>query len=236
MADKTVLVTGAGTGFGNESAFRLADRGLNVNNAGIAEGGSMVDFPGANLRHQFEVNVIGPLLLTQGIAKQMAARHSGKIVFMSSIAGLTVYPFGGAYAASKHALEAAGEALFQELAEFNVEVATTNPGPYLTGFNDRLLDTWQSWDDDPSARLFDYTKLAFPSEQYDPEPVYQAAVDVVTGDMTAYRNVVPDTMVDGLRRHISSVWDRKATDGRGERAESVAAAYDLHPDTAASRQ
>src|SRR5262249_52949365 len=42
-----------------------------VNNAGVLEGGSVLDIPGSNMRHEFEVNVIGPLLLTQGIAKQM---------------------------------------------------------------------------------------------------------------------------------------------------------------------
>jgi len=34
-----------------------------VNNAGVLEGGSVRDIPGANMRHQFEVNVTGPLLL-----------------------------------------------------------------------------------------------------------------------------------------------------------------------------
>ncbi|OBJ69683.1 SDR family oxidoreductase [Mycobacterium sp. 1274756.6] len=282
MADTTVLVTGAGTGFGNEIAFRLAERGYDViagveiypqvwqleqqaeqrgvqlrpekldvthpgdrrkatgwdidilvNNAGICEGGSMADIPGANLRRQFEVNVIGPVLLTQGIAKKMAARRSGKIVFMSSIAGLIVDPFGGAYAASKHALEAVAEALYQELAEFNVEVATINPGPYLTGFNDRLLDTWQSWDDDPADRLFDYAQLAFPHEQLDPEPVYQRSVEVITGEADTYRNVIPDTIVDGLRAQLDAVWSRRSTDGLGERAESVATAYRLEPETPA---
>ena len=48
-----------------------------VNNAGVLEGGSVVDIPAANMRREFEVNVIGPLLLTQGIAKQMVKRGGG---------------------------------------------------------------------------------------------------------------------------------------------------------------
>ena len=55
-----------------------------VNNAGVLEGGSVVDVPAANMRNEFEVNVIGPLLLTQGIAKQMAKRRRGRIVWVSS--------------------------------------------------------------------------------------------------------------------------------------------------------
>ena len=51
-----------------------------VNNAGVLEGGSVLDVPCTNLRHEFEVNVIGPLSLMQGLAKQMVKRGKGRIV------------------------------------------------------------------------------------------------------------------------------------------------------------
>jgi NAD(P)-dependent dehydrogenase (short-subunit alcohol dehydrogenase family) len=143
-----------------------------VNNAGAGEGGSTVDIPASNIRHQFEVNVTGPLLLTQPIAKQMIKRGAGRIVWVSSREGLNVNPFTGIYSASKHAVEAIAETMADELQEYNVEVATVNPGPFLTGFNDRMFQTWESWEDDPSQRLFDYAKLAFPRAQFDPEAVY----------------------------------------------------------------
>src|SRR6476659_10924301 len=99
-----------------------------VNNAGVGEGGSTLDIPAANIRRQFEVNVIGPLLLTQGIAKQMVKRGEGRIVWVSSREGLNVNPFTGISAASKHAVEAIAETMANELQEFNIEVATVNPG------------------------------------------------------------------------------------------------------------
>src|SRR6201998_4574096 len=80
-----------------------------VNNAGVGEGGSTLDIPAANMRRQFEVNVIGPLLLTQGIAKQMVRRGEGRIVWVSSREGLNVNPVTGIHAASKHAGEAIEE-------------------------------------------------------------------------------------------------------------------------------
>ncbi len=139
-----------------------------VNNAGVLEGGSVVDIPGNNMRHEFETNVIGPLLLTQGIVKQMVKRGKGRIVWVSSREGLNVNPFTGIYSASKHAIEAIAETMSMELQEFGIEVATINPGPFLTGFNDRGFETWESWEDEPSERLFDYAKLAFPRPQFDP--------------------------------------------------------------------
>jgi NAD(P)-dependent dehydrogenase (short-subunit alcohol dehydrogenase family) len=99
-----------------------------VNNAGVLEGGSVVDIPALNLRRTFEVNVIGPLLLTQGIAKQMVKRGQGRVVWVSSREGLNVNPFTGIYSASKHALEAIAETMSVELQGFGVEVATINPG------------------------------------------------------------------------------------------------------------
>jgi len=100
----------------------------------------------------------------------MVKRRRGRIVWVSSREGLNVNPFTGIYAASKHAVEAVAETMSMELQEFGIEVATVNPGPILTGFNDRGFETWKSWEDDPYERLFDYSKQAFPRAQFDPEP------------------------------------------------------------------
>ncbi len=279
----TILITGAGTGFGKEVALRLAAQGREViagveiiaqvtelraeaekrgvdlrveklditdpgdrtkawswdvevllNNAGIAEGGAVVDIPEDQIRQQFEVNVFGTMLLTQGFARTMAAKRSGKIVFVSSTAGLITDAFTGTYSASKHAIEAFADALNQELAEFGVAIATINPGPYLTGFNDTAMERWKEWRDDPSGRLFDYTELAFPREQLDPEPVYDVAVAVLTGATDLYRNVVPDEMVSAIREQLDSKWERQQNDGAtGARSELVEKAYELAPATPA---
>ncbi|MGQ4511783.1 SDR family oxidoreductase [Streptomyces sp. DW26H14] len=200
-----------------------------LNNAGVSEGGATADIPEERLRRQFEVNVFGPVLLTQGIARQMAARRSGRIVFMSSVAGLTVDPFTGAYAGSKHAVEAFADALDQELAEFGVTVATINPGPFLTGFNDTMFETWKEWRDDPAGRLYDYAELAFPHEQYDPEPVFERTVRVLLGEESRYRNLLPEEMESQARRQVDALWDRRLNDG--SRPDLVQKAYDISPAT-----
>src|ERR1700735_779798 len=205
-----------------------------VNNAGVLEGGSVLDIPGPNMRNEFEVNVIGPLLLTQGIVKQMVKRKKGRVVWVSSREGLNVNPFTGIYSASKHAVEAVAQTMALELQEFGIEVATVNPGPFLTGFNDRGFETWRSWEDDPAERLFDYSKLAFPRAQFDPEPVYATLTEVAAGEVDSYRNLEPRSMIDETK-HLQAVpWQRKVSDGLGTRTRTLQNSYDMEPETPVS--
>src|SRR5262245_61487184 len=205
-----------------------------VNNAGVLEGGSVLDIPEANMRHQFEVNVIGPLLLTQGIAKQMVKRGSGRIVWVSSREGLNTNPFTGIYSASKHAVEAVAETMSLELQEFGIEVATVNPGPFLTGFNERGFETRKSWEDDQSQRLYDYSKLAFPRAQFDPEPVYVTLTAVAAGEVDTYRNLEPRSMLEETKHLIDAPWHKRIREGLGTRPASLQKSYEMKPETPAS--
>lgn len=202
-----------------------------VNGAGILEGGALVDVPAENVQRQFDVNVFGPLQLTQGIARQMVARRAGRIVFVSSVVGILVGPFVGAYAATKHAVEAIAQTMAQELQEFGVSVSTINPGPYLTGFNDAGFLAPRVWNDDPAARVFDYAKLAFPFEQIPPETVFAAMADVIEGKSPLGRNVVAPALADGVRQASGDVWTRKADEGLGTRHGLVQLAYTMQPET-----
>ena len=206
-----------------------------VNNAGVLEGGSVLDIPALNIRREFEVNVVGPLLLTQGIAKQMVKRGEGRIVWVSSREGLNVNPFTGIYSASKHAVEAIAETMSLELQEFGIEVATINPGPFLTGFNDRGFQTWESWEDNASERLFDYSKLAFPRAQFDPEPVYATMTALASGDIDTYRNLEPKSMIAETRSNIEAPWNKRVKDGLGTRPASLQNSYEMKPETPVSQ-
>ncbi|MFW1666356.1 MULTISPECIES: SDR family oxidoreductase [Acinetobacter] len=202
-----------------------------LNNAGISEGGAVVDIPEYRLREQFEVNVFGTILLTQKFAKQFVERKSGKIIFISSVAGLTTDPFTGAYSASKHAIEAFAEALNKELHEYNVKIATVNPGPILTGFNDRMFETWKHWyPEDQANTVFDYSQLAFPHKQYDPEQVSDIIVRVVTEEQKNYRNLAPKEIEADAKKQMAEKWDRLIhTDAK--RDPLVEDAYTLEPET-----
>lgn len=202
-----------------------------LNNSGISEGGSLVDIPEERLRNQFEVNVFGTILLTQKVARNMIQKGRGKIIFMSSVSGLMADPLSGSYGGSKFALEGFAESLSKELQEFGVQVATINPGPYLTGFNDREFETWRTWQDDPSKRIFDYEQLAFPYEQLDPEKAVKAAVKVVTSEATSYRNVIPKAMAALIKKRQKDLWSRKTDDELGQRHDLVQKSMEIEPAT-----
>lgn len=202
-----------------------------VNGAGVIEGGAIVDVPGENMRRQFEVNIFGPVLLTQGIAKKMIKRRSGKIIFMSSVVGILSGPFVGIYAASKHAIEGIADTMSVELREFGVQVAVINPGPYLTAFNDAGFLAPKDWDDDPSARVFDYDKLALTFDQFESSLAFSSIVDVITGESSLFRNVITPDLAEGVHKQSLQLWRRKTTDGLGTRAEVVQKYYDLKPET-----
>ncbi len=204
-----------------------------VNGAGILEGGALVDIPSDNLRWQFEVNLFGPLFLTQAIARRMAARRRGRIVFMSSVVGILTGPFVGAYAASKHAIEAIAETMAMELQEFGIEVAVINPGPFLTGFNDSGFLTPRTWNDAPSERLFDYDGLAFPFEQFDPAAAFGSIADVIAGKSPLFRNIVTADLAAGVREQSELVWSRRSADGVGRRSDLVQRSYEMNPETRA---
>ena len=115
------------------AAERLGERGLAglVNNAGIAVAAPLEFLPVDELRRQLEVNLIGQVAVTRAFLPHLR-RARGRIVNVGSIAGRSALPFLGAYAASKHALEAVTDALRVELCPFGIEVAIVEPGTIAT--------------------------------------------------------------------------------------------------------
>jgi NAD(P)-dependent dehydrogenase (short-subunit alcohol dehydrogenase family) len=110
---------------------RIGELDALVNNAGIAIAMPLEFIPLDELRRQLDVNVIGQVAVTQAFLPQLR-RSRGRIVFVGSIAGRSALPFLGAYAASKHALEAVVDTLRVELRPFGIHVSLVEPGTIRT--------------------------------------------------------------------------------------------------------
>lgn len=121
-----------------------------INNAALGESGSVAETPLTKYRQTFETNVFSTLALTQEVLKDMVKRKKGRILFVSSLAGLVPLPFFSPYCASKSAIEALSSSLRSELKvlknqNINISVATLSPGVYATGFNQLLLSSKFKW-------------------------------------------------------------------------------------------
>lgn len=105
-----------------------------INNAGLGYMAVVEELKMEDMRRQFETNVFGVLRVTQAVLPHMRERRSGRILMISSVAGLVSPPTYGAYSSSKHALEGLSNSLRLELYPFGIEVILIEPGYIVTNF------------------------------------------------------------------------------------------------------
>jgi NAD(P)-dependent dehydrogenase (short-subunit alcohol dehydrogenase family) len=113
-----------------------------VNNAGIAVPGPLLYLPLEDFRHQIEVNLVGPVSVTQAFAPLLGVDSKrpgakGRVVNISSTGGKFGVPFLGAYVASKHGLEGLSDVLRRELLLFGIDVIVVGPGSVVTAMWDK---------------------------------------------------------------------------------------------------
>jgi NAD(P)-dependent dehydrogenase (short-subunit alcohol dehydrogenase family) len=127
--------------------------GVLVNNAGYSQSGALETLPMDAVRRQFETNVFGLLRLTQLVLPGMRAARAGKIVNVSSMGGRLTFPGGGAYHATKYAVEALSDALRMEVARFGIDVICIEPGLIRSEFGATAAGGVASSGDDPYAEF-----------------------------------------------------------------------------------
>jgi NAD(P)-dependent dehydrogenase (short-subunit alcohol dehydrogenase family) len=187
-----------------------------VNNAGIGEGGPISSIPVDLVRKNFEINVFSTLDFTQRVVKSwVAAGVRGKLVFVSSIVGLVSVPPVPAYAASKHALQSIAEAMYEEFKPFGIQVQTINPGPYLTGFNESMVEAGLRWlsDDTSFVKREAFQKwadalLGKPEGRLDPNDMIARMVDVIPCQEGKFLNVFPPSNEEWAKVYQKQLYER----------------------------
>jgi short-subunit dehydrogenase len=128
---------------------------------------------------------------------------------MSSIGGVRAGVGSGPYTMTKHAIQAFGTALRAELKMFDVDVCTINPGPYATGFNDRMAMNPGDWFDRKTAApedvaVMDQLVQRITVGQLDPVDVARRYVELVEADKTELVNFVPPDIVERMSKSMAS--------------------------------
>ena len=103
-----------------------------VHNAGISAAGMVEETDMALWQRLFATSVLGPVALTQALLPSMRAAGEGRIVLVSSAAGVRGQPATAPYSAAKGALERWGESMAVEIAPFGLGVTVLVAGTYDT--------------------------------------------------------------------------------------------------------
>lgn len=124
-----------------------AGKGIDVlvNNAGTNQGGPVELVSDADVRAQFDTNFFGVLSVTRAFIPQLRTKGAGRIINISSMVGRISLPLTGIYNASKHALEAASDALRIELKPFGIDVVLIEPGMTKTELGDKMMEGMQPY-------------------------------------------------------------------------------------------
>ena len=134
-----------------EQAFRaitaaFGDADVLINNAALGEPRLIEKAVDEELQRQVSVNLLGPIYCARAVIPMMRRRGFGDIISLSSESVSTPYPFMGAYAATKTALESISASLRSELRGSGIRVSVYRSGRVETGFSD-------SWPEELRAEI-----------------------------------------------------------------------------------
>jgi NAD(P)-dependent dehydrogenase (short-subunit alcohol dehydrogenase family) len=161
-----------------------------VNNAGYALTGAIEDVDDDEAHQLFETMVHAPMRLARLALPGLREQGGGRIVNVSSIAGLTTAPFAGHYTGAKHALEALSDALRMEVAGDGVRVVLIEPGGFKTGI-------WEDFERDIDRREEVGTRHG---ASYRRSLQAQRLMQPIMGSPEGCANVIADALTTSMPR------------------------------------
>jgi len=204
-----------------------------INNAGVGLMAVTEELKLDDLRRLYETNIFGLLRVTQAVLPHMRERKAGRILMLSSVAGILTPPTYGAYSSSKHAVEALSNALRLELYPFNIEVILVEPGYIMTNFQQAAKELAQSYvagsTISPYAKIYSGAIAGATSSRRESKTTPEDCARVILHAIEAShpkarytvtplakwaalgRRILPDTLLDSFLRRKFGI-DREETE------------------------
>ncbi len=185
-----------------------------VNNAGYAVTGAVEDIGDGEARQLLETMVVAPMRLARLVLPSMRERGDGRIVNVSSIAGLVSAPLSGWYTGAKHALEALSDSLRMEVAGDGVKVVLVEPGGFKTGIWEDVRRDVDRFEEEGSRLAPAYDRMLRVQRLFEPlmgEPEHCARViaDVIEAPNPNGRYLVGlDAQAIHLSHRLTPPWVR----------------------------
>ena len=121
----------------------------------------------------------------------------------------------GSYSATKHAVQAIAEAMQDELRLFGIQVQTINPGPFLTGFNEAMVEAAFRWLDDeanftPRSMVKEITDgpLAKPEGRLNRNEMIAKMIELIPDQKGLFRNIFPQATQEWFRQYEEAMLER----------------------------
>jgi len=193
---------------------RLGGLDILVNNAGYGLSGAIEELQEDEIDHVLETNLGGPIHVTRAALPALRA-SAGRIVNISSLAGMVGFAGLASYCAAKFAVEGLSLALRQELAPFGVGVMLVEPGSFRTGFaavsKRHARAPLAVYDGTPAGDSRDGLTGLAGRERGDPAKAATAILRAIDAEVPPMHLILGDDALGLIRAHRARVDEEIAT-------------------------
>lgn len=130
-------------------------------NAGYCLLGPVELHSSEDVKHQFDVNVVGCGRAISAVLPHMRKQQSGRVIITSSVAGHVAMPGASWYPATKHAQQGLADSLRMEVKEFGINVSLIEPGYIDTDIDNASFPTLDKAEKHPNASAYAHQMKTF---------------------------------------------------------------------------
>jgi len=179
-----------------------------VNNAGYGLMAALEECDEAQLQRNLATNFLGPVAVMRAVLPTLRAQKSGHIVNMSAVAAFSNHPGFSVYGGAKAALDAASDALRDEVKPLGIKVTSVVPGPFRTDFIGRSMEDGAEHIADyapTSGKFAAYLHKIDGSQPGDPDAAARAIVEMVASSKAPARLFLGKFAQDSARRKMAAI-------------------------------